>query len=80
VFSPAAGGVLCPACGPAAADRRWVSPAGLAVLRDLTAAADAGASPGVPAGAVGELRPVLGQAVGYVLGRRPRLLAYVDGR
>jgi hypothetical protein len=26
------------------------------------------------------LRPVLGQTVSYVLGRRPRLLGYVDGR
>src|SRR5436305_1369904 len=41
VFSPAAGGVLCPACGPAAPDRRPLSPAGLAALRDLTAAAGA---------------------------------------
>lgn len=82
VFSPAAGGALCPGCGPAAADRRWVTPAGLAALRELTAAAasDTGVSLAVPAGVVGELRPVLGQTVSFVLGRRPRLLGYVDGR
>src|SRR5207248_1982413 len=48
-FSPSAGGVVCPACGPAAADRRWLSPAGLAALRDLAAAAACGTSvPAVP--------------------------------
>jgi len=34
----------------------------------------------LPAGTIEELRPVLGQTVSYVLGRRPRLLGYVDGR
>jgi hypothetical protein len=33
----------------------------------------------VVAATVNELRPVLGQTVSYVLGRRPRLLGYVDG-
>jgi DNA repair protein RecO (recombination protein O) len=79
-FSPAAGGVLCTGCGPAAGDRRWLSAEGLAALRNLTAAAesDTPVSPAVPADVRGELRQVLGQAVSYVLGRRPRLLGYVD--
>jgi len=75
-FSPAAGGIVCPGCAPAAPDRRWLSPEGRAAMSDLSSAA----SIGLPAGTIGELRPVLGQAVSYVLGRRPRLLGYVDGR
>jgi hypothetical protein len=51
-------------------------------MRELTAAAerDTPLAVGLPAGVVGELRPVMGQTVSYVLGRRPRLLGYVDGR
>jgi DNA repair protein RecO (recombination protein O) len=77
-FSPAAGGALCPACAPAAADRRWLTAAGLAALRALTG--DTPVSPAAVAGSRGELRPALGQAVSFVLGRRPRLQGYVDGR
>jgi DNA repair protein RecO (recombination protein O) len=82
VFSPSAGGTLCPACGPVAADRRWLTPQGLASLRDLTAAAesDTPVSSVMPPTVREELRPVLGQTVSFVLGRRPRLLGYVDGR
>jgi DNA repair protein RecO (recombination protein O) len=81
-FSPSAGGALCPACGATAADRRWVSVSGFAVLRELTARVenDNGVSVAVPVEVRGELRQLLGQTVSYVLGRRPRLLAYVDGR
>jgi len=81
VFSPLAGGALCPACGPAAPDRRWLSPLGLAALRDLTAAAesDTPVSLNLPASVRGELRSLLGQTVSFVLGRRPRLLGYLDG-
>jgi DNA repair protein RecO (recombination protein O) len=82
VFSPSAGGVLCPACGPVAADRRWLTPQGLDALRDLTAAveSDTPLSPVLSPAVREELRPVLGQTVSFVLGRRPRLLGYVDGR
>jgi hypothetical protein len=77
-YSPTAGGVLCPSCGPAAADRRWVSAAALSALRGLTAE---GENPPAELSAVrGELRPLLGQVVSFVLGRRPRLLGYVEGR
>jgi DNA repair protein RecO (recombination protein O) len=80
-FSPSAGGMLCPRCGPVAADRRWMTPEGFAALRHLTAAeSDSGVSLAVPDAVRGELRQVLGQAVSFVLGRRPRLLIYVDGR
>ncbi|MBX9626333.1 MAG: DNA repair protein RecO [Gemmataceae bacterium] len=74
--SPAAGGVVCPACGPAALDRRPLSAAGLNALRGLVAGADPGS---LPAAAGAELRPLLGLWVSTVLGRRPRLLGYVDG-
>ena len=73
-FSPMAGGVLCPECGPAVADRRMVSGEALETLRTL--------NEGVGALAVEtqvEVRQVLGYAVSCVLGRRPRLLNYVDG-
>jgi DNA repair protein RecO (recombination protein O) len=82
LFSPSAGGVLCPTCGPIAADRRWLSPECLAAMRDLTAAAERNTpvTADVPVTVRGELRQVLGQTVSFVLGRRPRLLGYVDGR
>jgi DNA repair protein RecO (recombination protein O) len=77
LFSPAAGGVLCPECGPAAPDRRAASPAALGSLRAL---AEGDAVPELPAAVRGEVRQLLGQTVSGVLGRRPRLLGYVDGR
>ncbi len=73
-FSPSAGGVLCPACRPAARDYRPLSTAALAALRGLAAG-----EPTLPPAARSEVRQVLGQAVCAVLGRRPRLLEYVDG-
>ena len=78
--SPSAGGIVCAGCGPAAGDRRWLTPECLAVMRDLIHAEnDAPRSVGLTGSIVDELRPVLGQTVSYVLGRRPRLLGYVDG-
>ncbi|MBA4186715.1 MAG: DNA repair protein RecO [Planctomycetaceae bacterium] len=80
VFSPSAGGVLCPACGPAAPDRRWLSSAGLSALRVMTEAVESDTPVSLSlTGVRGELRPLLGQTVSFVLGRRPRLLGYVDG-
>ena len=80
MFSASAGGVVCTPCGPAAADRRPLSGAGLTALGGLAAAADGmGAVPDLAA-VRGELRGLLGQMVSYVLGRRPRLLGYVEGR
>ncbi len=75
-FSPMAGGVLCPECGPVVADRRMVSGEALVALRTL----NEGGEPMLPAEAWVEVRQVLGYAVSCVLGRRPRLLNYVDGR
>jgi DNA repair protein RecO (recombination protein O) len=81
-FSPSSGGVLCPGCGPTALDCRGMSLAGFAALRELTAAleTDRPATRSIPPGICEELRQILGQTVSFVLGRRPRLLGYIDGR
>ena len=79
-FSPAAGGIVCPKCAPGAADRRWLSAEGRAAMHDLTADENETlAQVDLSAPTIGELRPVLAQTVSFVLGRRPRLLGYVDG-
>jgi len=75
LYSPSAGGVLCPGCGPTVPDRRGASGPALAALRALAAG---GAD--LPAEARTEVRQLLGQTVSCVLGRRPRMLNYVDGR
>lgn len=80
-FSPSAGGVVCSACSLAAIDRRWLTPSALTAMRELTDASEGDRlPPAVPDLVRMELREVLGQTVSYVLGRRPRLLSYVDGR
>ena len=76
LFSPSAGGVLCPHCGPTFTDRRGASGPALVCLRELAE----GAPPQLPDAVRGEVRQLLGQTVSCVLGRRPRLLGYVDGR
>lgn len=80
LFSPSAGGVVCPNCGPSAADRRPLSAAALGALRELTAESDRPVSLAAEPAVRGELRGLLGQVVSFVLGRRPRLLGYVEGR
>jgi DNA repair protein RecO (recombination protein O) len=77
LYSAQAGGVLCPQCGPTFADRRGASGAALVCLREL---AEGAATPELPDAVRGEVRQLLGQTVSCVLGRRPRLLGYVDGR
>ncbi len=72
-FSPAAGGVVCPGCLPGVRDHQALSLAAWAALKRLTAG---------DATALGaekrEVRQALGRTVSYVLGRRPKLLSYVD--
>jgi recombinational DNA repair protein (RecF pathway) len=77
LYSPSSGGVLCPNCGPTIPDRRLVAGQALVALRAL---AQGDANPELPAAVRGEVRHLLGQTVSCVLGRRPRLLAYVDAR
>ena len=77
-FSPLSGGVLCPTCGPAAADRRMLTVAALEILRGLTESLEArGPKPDFTA-VRGELRSLLGQIVSFVLGRRPKMLSYLE--
>jgi len=69
VFSPIAGGVVCPACAASQRDWRSMTRQALAALEELTA----GELPPVTT----EVRQLLGHYVSTVLGRRPRLLAYL---
>lgn len=80
VFSPEAGGVVCPNCSPGVRDRRPLSDPAWAALRALSGETD-GRDPPPPTPPLvrREVRAVLGQTVGFVLGRRPRMLAYLDG-
>ena len=72
-YSPAAGGVVCQACLGEVRDHQALSLPAWAALKRL----DAG-----DAAALGaekrEVRQALGRTVSYVLGRRPKLLGYVD--
>ena len=62
---------------------RWTPPTldpAWAALSALSAAADdRDPPPTVPPAVRREVRAVLGQTVSFVLGRRPRMLAYLDG-
>jgi DNA repair protein RecO (recombination protein O) len=78
MFSPAAGGTLCPSCGPGASDRRWLTVAALEVLRTLAAQCDQPQPARVPVAQRTEVRQLLSHAVSYVLGRRPRMLGYLE--
>ncbi len=73
-FSPAAGGIVCSSCDAAAADRRWISRAGLDELQQLTA----GTIEEATAAVRGELRALLSQTVCSLLGKRPRLMSYIE--
>ncbi len=77
-FSPAAGGIVCAACARRFRDQRPLSPEGLEALRALAAGGDAWRRDWSPE-TRREIRQVLDQYVSYLLGRRPRLLAYLGG-
>jgi DNA repair protein RecO (recombination protein O) len=72
-FGALAGGLLCPKCEPGQRDRR---PLSRPALEALSALAAGGAAP--PPLQRAELRQLLGHYVSSVLGRRPRLLAYLE--
>ncbi len=77
-FSPADGGVLCPACAPEAAGRVVLSAAGLAALRALQAGGlDAGAAPLDPA-AGRESREALERFLTHLLGHRLKARRFLD--
>jgi len=73
-YSPTAGGVLCPDCAGRERDHRPLSVAAWSALRDLAAGV-----PELPAEVRREVRQLLGLTVSSVLGRRPRMLGYLDG-
>jgi len=74
-FSPQAGGVLCPNCGPNAPDRRALT---LPAWHALLGLEGLGPPAADVSGVRGELRGLFGQLVSFVLGRRPRLLSYLE--
>ncbi|MCI0700120.1 MAG: DNA repair protein RecO [Planctomycetia bacterium] len=79
LFSPSAGGMVCAECGPSVADRRMISASALGTLRALAGEdGEPAGRPVLPQAVRGEVRQLLGQTVSCVLGRRPRLLGYVD--
>jgi DNA repair protein RecO (recombination protein O) len=75
-FSPAAGGVLCPACQKGHRGWRTLSAPAWRTLQLLAEDGDAWRRPGDDA-ARAEVRQLLGQYVTYRMGRRPRLLPYL---
>ncbi|MFO0805379.1 MAG: DNA repair protein RecO [Gemmataceae bacterium] len=73
-ISPLSGGALCPNCGPNAPDRRALTlPAWHALL-----GLEGLGPPRDVSGVRGELRGLFGQMVSFVLGRRPRMLSYLE--
>ena len=74
LFGPTAGGVLCPGCRVSDRDARSLSPDAFAAFANMVNGAG-----GFPSEVRGELRPLLGQMVCFTLGRRPKMLNYVDG-
>jgi len=79
-FSPAAGGVLCPACQPRHRDRRPLSSEAWQALRALSEPGEAWRreaqvtwGPAVRT----ELRQLLNHYVTYLMGRQPRLVPYL---
>jgi DNA repair protein RecO (recombination protein O) len=75
-FSAAANGVLCRGCRGGQRDSRPLSPRTWRTLQDLAARGEAWRRPW-SLEVRAEVRQLLGQYVTYLLGRRPRLLAYL---
>ncbi len=76
LFSPEAGGTLCPRCQGRPREARPLSAAGAAALRELAEGGSAWRRPWDES-VREEVRQVLGLYVTYVRGRRPRLLPYL---
>ncbi|MGL6075985.1 MAG: DNA repair protein RecO [Fimbriiglobus sp.] len=72
-FSPMAGGAVCGECWPQTRDRHPMTPTTWATLKALEAGEN------LPPGTRREVRLILGQTVSFVLGRRPKMLNYVEG-
>jgi DNA repair protein RecO (recombination protein O) len=76
VFSPAAGGILCPACRRKHRDGRPLSRPAWQALKSLSEQSEAWPGTGEPA-VRAEVRMILNDYVTYLLGRRPRLMPYL---
>jgi DNA repair protein RecO (recombination protein O) len=76
-FGAAAGGILCPQCSPGQRDRRPLALAAWEALREWNASADAWRRPW-DAAVRSELRELLGHYITYLLGRRLKLLPYLE--
>jgi DNA repair protein RecO (recombination protein O) len=76
MFSPSAGGVVCPACQARHRDRRPLAAEAWEALRALPESGEAWQRPWSP-DARKNLRQLLGDYVTYLLGHRPRLLPYL---
>ena len=74
LLGPTAGGILCPGCRLADRDARSLSPDAFSAFAKMV-----NGNEGFPGEWRGELRPLLGQMVCHTLGRRPKMLNYVDG-
>jgi DNA repair protein RecO (recombination protein O) len=80
VYSPEAGGAVCPRCSPTVREQRPLSAEARAALLELSRADGTFEHPlELPPAVRREVRAVLGWTVASVLGRRPRMSGYVDG-
>lgn len=76
-FSALAGGTLCRSCAPKHRDRRTLSPAAWQALVMLENTVAYG--PGLPpANTFRELRAMMGLTISTILGRRPRMLDWIE--
>lgn len=73
------GGLLCPNCQKAGLNRHSISPRTVELLRLLSTDAGALDRPiSVPASQMQEMRTLVTSAVSHVLGRRPKMLRYLQ--
>lgn len=77
-FSPALGGMVCATCATSNRDGRDRRPLSVPAWQGLQALAAEHADPAWPNGVRHEIRQLLSHAVSTALGRRPRLLSYVE--
>jgi DNA repair protein RecO (recombination protein O) len=77
-FGLATGGVLCPACRPGQPHVVMLAGATLDALRALASPGPAWRSLALDPAAMAPIRSTLGAVFSHILGRRPRLLPYLD--
>ena len=77
-IGPSAGGLICPTCEPQQRDRQSISRAAAAQTERTGRSRRFDRELQIAPLLQAELRHVLGQFVSFVLGRRPRLLKYLE--